>query len=104
MTRAGLVLANGADIVPVAANTTSLTLPRPVAYTHGYAVTVATQPEGLTCSVSNGSGLMPASNVTKIKVKCLDNADSVGASARDLNPTGLVLFLALARSTRCSRL
>ena len=104
LTRAGLVLANGADIVPVAANTTSLSLPTPVAYTHGYAVTVASQPEGLICSVSNGSGLMPASNITNIKVKCLDNADSVGASARDLNPTGLVLFLALARSARCSRL
>jgi hypothetical protein len=102
LTRTGLALANGAHIVPVAANTTSFTLPTPVAYTHGYAVTVATQPEGLTCSVSNGSGSMPASNVTSIKVKCLDNASTVGEAARDLNAKGLVLFLGLARSSRTS--
>ena len=103
LTRAGLVLANGANTESVAANAISFTLAAPVAHAKRYAVTVATQPAGLTCSVSNGSGLMPASNITRVKVKCLDNADSVGASARDLNPTGLVLFLALARSARSSR-
>jgi hypothetical protein len=95
-----LVLANGCNIVSVAANTTAFTLPTPVAYTNPYAVTVATQPAGLTCSVRNGSGLMPASNVMSIKVKCLDNADPVGGAARDLNAAGLVLFLGIARSAR----
>ena len=103
LTRAGLVLANGANTESVAANATSFTLAAPVAHTKRYAVMVATQPAGLTCSVSNGSGLMPASNITRVKVKCLDNANSVGASTRDLNPSGLVLFLALARSARSSR-
>jgi len=104
LTRTGLVLANGANIVPVAANTTAFTLPTPVAYTKSYALTVATQPEGLTCSVSNGSGLMPASDVANVKVKCLDSAYPVGRTARGLNATDLVLFLGLARSARFSRL
>src|SRR5271169_5768407 len=53
LTRTGLVLANGANIVSVAANTTSFTLPTPVAYADGYGVTVAAQPAGLSCMVSN---------------------------------------------------
>ena len=100
LTGAGLVLANRDNTVSVPANSTSFTLPTPVPYTNRYAVTVATQPAGLTCSVSNGSGTMPASDVTSIKVKCLDNAYTVGGIAKDLNTTGLVLLLALARSAR----
>jgi hypothetical protein len=100
LTRTGLVLANGANIVPVPAYTTGFTLPTLVAYANRYAMTVAAQPAGLTCSLSNGAGLMPASNVTSVKVKCLDNADPAGATARGLNATRLVLLLELARSAR----
>ena len=99
LTRAGLALANGAHIVRVAPNATSFTLPAPLAHTNRYAVTVASQPAGLTCSVRNGSGSMPASNVTNVRVKCLDT-DTVDGTAGALNTTGLVLFLGLARSTR----
>jgi hypothetical protein len=102
LTRTGLVLANGANIVSVAANTTSFTLPTSVAYADGYGVTVATQPAGLSCIVSNGSGSMPASDVTSVKVKCLDDPDTVGGTAKGLNAEGLVLFLGLARSARFS--
>lgn len=103
LTRTGLALANGANIVSVAANTTSFKLPTPVAYANSYAVTVATQPAGLTCSVSNGSGLMPARNVTGVSVKCSENTYTIGATASDVNAKGLVLFLGLARSARSSR-
>jgi hypothetical protein len=102
LTRTGLVLANGANIVSVAAHTTSFTLPTPVAYANRYAVTVATQPEGLTCSVSHGSGAMPAGDVTRVRVKCLENAYPVSAAAGSLDTTGLMLLLALARSSRSS--
>jgi hypothetical protein len=97
LTRPGLVLANGTDTVSVAANATTFTLPAPVATT--YAVRVAGQPEGLTCSVSRGSGAMPTSDITNVKVRCLDNPYPVGGTAK-----GLVLFLALARSARFSPL
>lgn len=100
LTQSRLVLANGANIVTVAANTTTFMLPTPVAYAKRYAVIVVSQPAGLTCLVTNGSGLMPASNVTTVKVTCLDNADPVLATARDFNAMGLVLFVALARSAR----
>jgi len=102
LTRTGLVLANGANIVSVSANTTSFALPTPVAYADSYGVTVATQPAGLSCMVSNGSGSMPANDVTSVKVKCVDDADTVGGTAKGLNAKGLVLFLGLARSARYS--
>jgi hypothetical protein len=103
LTRAGLVLADGAHIVSVPANTTSFTLLAPVVQTNSYALAVAGQPAGLTCSVSNASGSMPASNATSVKVKCLNTADTVGGTAADLKVRRLMLFLALARSARSAR-
>jgi hypothetical protein len=100
LTQSGLALANGTHVVTVAANATAFILPTPVAYAKRYAVMVVGQPAGLICLVSNGSGLMPAGNVTTVKVTCLDNADPVRATARSFNATGLVLFVALARSAR----
>jgi N-acetylneuraminic acid mutarotase len=41
-----------------------------VAYQSLYAVTVATQPSGGSCAVSNGSGTMPAANVTNVALVC----------------------------------
>jgi hypothetical protein len=46
----GLVLAdNGADLLTVPSGATSFTMPTAVASTSGYAITVATQPTGLSC-------------------------------------------------------
>jgi hypothetical protein len=98
LTQSSLVLGNGANVVTVAANTTTFMLPTPVAYAKRYAVIVVSQPAGLICLVSNGSGLMPASNVRTVKVTCLDNADPVRVTGRDFDAAGLVLFVALARS------
>lgn len=67
----GLVLANGADTLVVAANATSFSMPAAVAYGNGYAVTVGAQPFGMNCTVFNGSGTMPGNNVTAVQVGCL---------------------------------
>jgi hypothetical protein len=74
LTVAGLVLTNGNDTVQVPANAAAFTLPTAVAFSSNYSVTVATQPAGLTCSVSNGSGPMPAANVTTVAIVCSSNA------------------------------
>jgi hypothetical protein len=88
----GLALANGSDMVTVPANATSFTLPTQVAFGSAYAVTVATQPTGLTCSVSSGAtGTMPASNVNTVAVVCADKAYSLGGSITGLSTAGLVL-------------
>jgi uncharacterized repeat protein (TIGR03803 family) len=92
LTAAGLVLANGSDTVTLAAGATAFTMPTAVAYTSSYAVTVKTQPTGLACSVTHGTGTMPASNVTGVAVTCTAQPFSLGGSITGLgNNTGLVL-------------
>jgi N-acetylneuraminic acid mutarotase len=88
----GLVLANGTDTVTVPDNATSFMLPTPVAFNTNYAVTVATQPTGLTCSVSSGAtGTMPASNLNTVIVVCSDHSYSLGGTITGLATAGLVL-------------
>ena len=63
---------NGADPAVVTANTT-FTFATPVAYNGSYAVTVGTQPNGESCTVSNGSGSGVAANVSNVSVACAAN-------------------------------
>jgi hypothetical protein len=67
LTANGLVLQNnGGDNLSVSSNATSFQFSTPVVSGASYNVTVQTQPIGLTCTVSNGSG----TNVTNITVNC----------------------------------
>src|SRR5580692_254136 len=63
---AGLTLTNGSDTLAVAAGSTSFTMSKPVAFGSRYSVAVQTAPAGLTCTASNASGTMPASNVASV--------------------------------------
>ena len=69
LTGTGLVLANGSDVVDVAANATQFTLP---AHANGsaYAVVVQTQPAGQRCTVSAGSGTVASQAISDVKVDC----------------------------------
>jgi RNase P/RNase MRP subunit p29 len=91
LTAAGLVLANGSDTLTVAANATTFTFDKPVAYSSAYAVGVASQPAGMTCSVANGTGTMPAANVTNVAVTCSTLAFTVSGTISGLTQAGLVL-------------
>jgi hypothetical protein len=93
LTVSGLVLANGSDTLSVPSGATSFTMPAAVAYGSSYAVTVATQPTGLTCDVTNGTGTMGTDAVTNIAVKCTGQSPTVSGSISGLgNATGLVLI------------
>ncbi len=87
----GLVLANGADTLPVAANATSYSMPTAMTAGSNYAVTVGTQPAGLTCTVANASGTMPASNVSNVAVTCSTTSYTLGGTISGLTLGGLVL-------------
>lgn len=56
-----------------------------------YAGTVATQPSGQTCAVSNGTGTVAAANVTNVSVSCSATATlySIGGTITGLTGTGL---------------
>jgi uncharacterized repeat protein (TIGR03803 family) len=88
----GLVLVNGSDTLAVDPGASSFTMPTAVAYTSAYAVTVQTQPTGLTCSVSNGTGTMSSAAVINIAVTCSANTYTVGGTISGLTASGLVLL------------
>jgi uncharacterized repeat protein (TIGR03803 family) len=91
-TSGGMVLVNGSDTLAVMPGASSFTMPAPVAYTSAYAVTVQTQPTGLTCSVSNGTGTMGSAAVSNIAVVCSANTYTVGGTISGLTASGLVLL------------
>jgi hypothetical protein len=70
LTAAGLVLANGAATVSPAAAATSFTFPTSLVTAASFNVTVATQPSGQTCTVSNGQGVILTSSVDNVVVAC----------------------------------
>jgi uncharacterized repeat protein (TIGR03803 family) len=88
----GMVLVNGSDTLAVNPGVSSFTMPTVVAYTSAYAVTVQTQPTGLTCSVSNGTGTMSSAAVTNIAITCSANTYTVGGTISGLTASGLVLL------------
>ena len=88
----GLVLANGSDSLGVAAGAQSFTMPTALAPNSAYAVTVQTQPTGLTCAVSNGAGTMGSAAVTTVAVLCTPNTYTVGGAISGLTGSGLVLL------------
>jgi uncharacterized repeat protein (TIGR03803 family) len=86
------VLVNGSDTLAVNSGASSFTMPTAVAYTSAYAVTVQTQPTGLSCSVSNSSGTMGSAAVSDIAVTCSANTYTVGGTITGLTASGLVLL------------
>jgi hypothetical protein len=70
LTGNGLVLANGADTTSPAPGATAFTFPTKLASAATFDVTVATQPAGQTCTVSNGAGVILTSSVGNVAVTC----------------------------------
>jgi uncharacterized delta-60 repeat protein len=64
---------NGADALTVAANTSNFTFATNLASGDTYVAKVTTQPSGLGCFVSNGSGTVALANITNIAVSCYPN-------------------------------
>jgi uncharacterized repeat protein (TIGR03803 family) len=74
LTAGGLVLLdNGADASTLPGNSAQFTMPTPIASGGIYAITVQSQPTGLVCSVSNGTGTNVSGNVTNVAIACQTN-------------------------------
>ena len=91
LTASGLSLSNGFETISVAKDETRFAFPTEVEDGNGYAVVVVTQPTGLRCTVSNGSGTVsgglapPAVNVNCVQVW------SISGRVNGLLRIGLVL-------------
>ncbi len=74
LSTSGLVLLdNGADATTINSNAALFTMNTGVAYGSNYAITVQSEPTGLVCPVSNGSGTMGAADVTSVSIACVSN-------------------------------
>ena len=90
---AGLVLQqNGADDMPVSADGI-VTFPTLVASGAGYGITVKQQPSSPSqvCTVSGGSGVVTASDVAGVAIRCATDTFALGGNVSGLLGTGLVL-------------
>ena len=88
----GLVLQdNGGDNLTVNSGSSTFTFATKLATGKTYAVTVATQPTGETCTVSSGTGTVATSNVTSVGVACTVNTFTITGSATGLTSAGLKL-------------
>jgi azurin len=78
---------NGGDDLTLSADG-SFTFASPVTFGAGYAVAVKTQPSAPseTCTVSTGSGTMPANDVNDVSVTCTVDKFTVGVTVSGLAP------------------
>jgi hypothetical protein len=70
LTQSGLVIANGLDTVNPLPNATTFVFSNKLPYGAQYSASITGQPSGATCTVANGSGTVPAADVTAIQVTC----------------------------------
>jgi hypothetical protein len=75
---------NGGDDLTVSASG-SFTFATPLAQGAPYDVTVGTEPAGQTCTVSGGSGTMPAASITTVSVTCVEPSFSATYESTDSN-------------------
>jgi hypothetical protein len=89
---AGLRLSNGGELINISSGSQVFTFANPVAYGGGYGVVVDSQPDGHTCSVSNGTGTLGAGNVTSVQITCARDSFNIGGSISGLTAGGLSLI------------
>lgn len=88
-----VVLGNGGDVLTLTENG-GFAFDTPLPDGGTYIVSVLTQPEGQTCTVSNGAGNVSAANVTNVSVTCvtdpvvLPEGDLIACFNPDLFQTG----------------
>lgn len=88
----GLVLQNdGGDDLSVPANMSSFQFTTWVRLGGDYNVTVASQPDGLTCTVSHGAGTDISAPVTDVSVACDPITYTVAGAISGLSTSGLIL-------------
>jgi hypothetical protein len=81
---------NGGDDLNIMANGT-FTFDTPITDGNPYAVTVQSQPNAQTCTVTDSSGTVSGADVTDVAVVCVDNTFFIGGSVSGLSAPGLVL-------------
>lgn len=82
----GLKLKNGSETLIITSGASGFTFANPVAFGGEYSVYIDTQPSGNTCSITNGSGTMSASNYSSVSVSCSSSLTPAITLAPPANP------------------
>jgi len=91
LTADGLVLSNGSETLAVAKDATTFAFANTLADGTVYSVTVVTQPTGLHCTVTGGTGIVKSADVAPdVQVDCVA-VFTVGGTVSGLRGAGLVL-------------
>lgn len=91
LTASGLSLSNGFETISVPKDATTFAFPTDVEDGKGFAVVVVTQPTGLRCTVSNGTGTaVGGTAATAVSVACIP-VWSISGTVAGLVRDGLVL-------------
>jgi hypothetical protein len=89
LTGSAVLQDNGGDDLTLNANGT-FAFATPLGAGSPYDVTVATQPAGETCTVTNGGGSVGGSNVASVSVSCTANLYTIGGTLEGLAAGGMV--------------
>jgi len=91
LTADGLTLSNGTETIVVVSGSTSFSFPTLVDDGKTYSVVVVTQPGGLQCTVTNGSGTASANvDVSDVAINCVP-VWPLSGTVNGLQQAGLVL-------------
>jgi len=85
-----VLIDNGQDALRVSASG-AFTFATRLAAGSRYTVAVQSQPSGLACAVSNGSGVVAAAPVASVRVACAASVFTVGGAVSGVSGPGLVL-------------
>lgn len=91
LTGTGLLLRNDGEDLPVTASGT-FSFTHPLADRSSYAVTIAAQPTGQRCTITNASGSNVTANVSNVQVACTPYFEGTTVPASGIGGTGSATF------------
>jgi hypothetical protein len=89
----GLILLNNGESLPVPAGQTQFVFTKLIKTDDRYDITIAQQPKGAVCSITNGSGKATSYSVNTAVVSCVTNTYPLSGAITGLTAGGLRLVM-----------
>ena len=93
LTKDGLILLNNGERLPVSAGQTSFVFTKLVNTDDRYDISIAQQPKGAVCTITNGAGKASSYTVTTAFVSCQTNSYPLSGTITGLTADGLTLAI-----------
>jgi hypothetical protein len=93
LAKAGLILLNDGESLPVAAGQSSFVFTKLLSSDDRYDITIAQQPNGAVCKISNGAGKASSYSVSTAVVTCQTNSYPLSGTITGLTADGLTLAI-----------